>query len=126
MLFRNGSAWLEAAQGGWDVLLDPTLAGRVVLPASPRFVIDLADRLGGEEALRRLRAQLLTMDDRQATSWLLKGEARVVVLPLQRCMALLRQDPRLRAVLPTRWRSVALDGAGASARDVRAAPPSLG
>ena len=100
MLFRNGSAWLEAARGGWDVLLDPTLAGRVVLPASPRFVIDLADRLGGEEVLRRLRAQLLTMDDRQATSWLLKGEARVVVLPLQRCMALLRRDPRLTAVLP--------------------------
>ena len=25
----------------------------------------------------------------------------MVVLPLQRCMALLRQDPRLRAVLPT-------------------------
>ena len=101
MLFRNGSAWLQAAQLSWEVLMDPALTGRVVLPASPRFVIDLADRIGGPSVLKRLRAQLLTMDDRQATSWLLKGEARVVVLPLQRCMALLRQDPRLRAVLPT-------------------------
>ena len=100
MLFRNGSNWLEAARLGWDVLLDPALTGRVVLPACPRFVIDLADRIGGFSVLTRLRAQLLTMDDRQATSWLLKGRARVVVLPLQRCMALLRQDPRLRAVLP--------------------------
>jgi len=100
MLFRNGSSWLEAARLGWDVLLDPVFTGRVVLPASPRFVIDLADRIGGDAALRRLRGQLLTMDDRQATSWLLKGEARVVVLPLQRCMALLRQDHRLSAVLP--------------------------
>ena len=73
MLFRNGSAWLQAAQLSWEVLMDPALTGRVVLPASPRFVIDLADRIGGPSVLKRLRAQLLTMDDRQATSWLLKG-----------------------------------------------------
>ena len=35
----------------------------------------------------------------QALNWLLKG-ARLVVLPLQRCMSLLRRDPRLTAVLP--------------------------
>ena len=35
MLFRNGSAWLQAAQLSWEVLLDPALTGRVVLPASP-------------------------------------------------------------------------------------------
>ena len=100
MLFRDGSSWVQAAQEDWNVLLDPALKGRVVLPASPRFVMDLADRIGGDAVLDRLRLQLLTMDDRQATSWLLKGKARVVVLPLQRCMALLRQDPRLTAVLP--------------------------
>ena len=100
MLFRDGSSWIRAAQEDWNVLLDPALKGRVVLPASPHFVMDLADRIGGDAVLDRLRMQLLTMDDRQATSWLLKGKARVVVLPLQRCMALLRQDPRLTAVLP--------------------------
>ena len=100
MLFRDGSSWAQAAKQDWTVLLDPALKGRVVLPASPRFVIDLADRIGGDAVLKRLRSQLLTMDDRQATSWLLKGNARVVVLPLQRCMTLLRQDPRLTAVLP--------------------------
>ena len=100
MLFRNGSQWLDAARQGWDVLLEPDLQGKVVLPASPRFVIELADRMSSDAALLRLRGQLLTMDDRQATNWLLKDEARVVVLPLQRCMALLRRDPRLMAVLP--------------------------
>ena len=100
MLFRDGSSWVQAAKEDWNVLLEPALKGRVVLPASPRFVMDLADRIGGDAVLDRLRLQLLTMDDRQATSWLLKGKARVVVLPLQRCMALLRQDPRLTAVLP--------------------------
>ena len=100
MLFRDGSSWIRAAQEDWNVLLEPALKGRVVLPASPRFVMDLADRIGGDAVLDRLRLQLLTMDDRQATSWLLKGNARVVVLPLQRCMTLLRQDPRLTAVLP--------------------------
>ena len=68
--------------------------------------------MSSDAALLRLRGQLLTMDDRQATNWLLKDEARVVVLPLQRCsfcfggihascMALLRRDPQaLMAVLP--------------------------
>ena len=100
MLFRNGTEWAEAARAGWDVLLQPSLAGQVILPASPRWVMDLADRCGGDAALQRLRQQLLTMDDRRSTNWLLKDKARVVVLPLQRCMALLRRDPRLTAVLP--------------------------
>ena len=100
LLFRNGAEWAEAAKAGWDVLLQPSLAGQVILPASPRWVIDLADRCGGDAALQRLRQQLLTMDDRRATNWLLKDKARVVVLPLQRCMSLLRRDPRLTAVIP--------------------------
>ena len=97
MLLRDDPAMV---QEGWPLLLDSAVAGRVVLPASPRLVMSLADRLGGGQALRELRRQALTFDDRQATNWLLKGEARVVVLPLNRCIALLRRDPRLRAVLP--------------------------
>ena len=100
MVFRRGDSWRSASMEGWDVLLDPALTGQVVLPLSPRLVIELADRMYSDAALLRLRGQLLTMDDRQATNWLLKDEARVVVLPLQRCMALLRRDPRLMAVLP--------------------------
>ena len=100
MVLRRREAWLEAARRSWDVLLDPALQGRIVLPASPRWVMNLADQLDGDDPLERLRRQLLTLDDRQALNWLLKGEARVVVLPLQRCMALLRRDPRLTAVLP--------------------------
>ena len=64
-------------------------------------MIDLAHRLPGAEAsLPALRRQVLTLDDRQGANWLLKGDARVVVLPLQRCLPLLRRDPRLMAVLP--------------------------
>jgi hypothetical protein len=62
--------------------------------------MSLADHLGGSQSLSTLRRQALTFDDRQASNWLLKGDARVVVLPLNRCIALLRRDPRLRAVLP--------------------------
>ena len=97
MLLRDDPAM---AQEGWPLLLDTALAGRLVLPASPRLVISLADPLGGGQTLSALRRQALTFDDRQATNWLLKGDARVVVLPLNRCIALLRRDPRLRAVLP--------------------------
>ena len=97
MLLRDDGA---VAQEGWPLLLDSAWAGRVVLPVSPRLVMSLADHLGGGQALSQLRRQVLTFDDRQASNWLLKGDARVVVLPLNRCIALLRRDPRLRAVLP--------------------------
>ena len=97
MLLRDDPAM---SQEGWPLLLDSAMAGRVVLPASPRLVMSLADHLGGGQALPALRRQALTYDDRQATNWLLKGEAKVVVLPLNRCIALLGRDPRLRAVLP--------------------------
>ena len=97
MLLRDDPAM---AQEGWPLLLDASMKGRVVLPASPRLVMSLADHLGGGQALSALRRQVLTYDDRQATNWLLKGEAKVVVLPLSRCIALLGRDPRLRAVLP--------------------------
>ena len=97
MLLRDEPAM---TQEGWPLLLDSSVAGRVVLPASPRLVMSLAEHLGGGQALSALRRQALTYDDRQATNWLLKGEAKVVVLPLNRCIALLGRDPRLRAVLP--------------------------
>ena len=100
MVLRRREPWLGAARRSWDVLLDPVLQGRIVLPASPRWVMNLADHLDGDDPLPRLRQQALTLDDRQALNWLLKGEARLVVLPLQRCMSLLRRDPRLTAVLP--------------------------
>ncbi len=106
MLLRDDPAM---AQEGWPLLLDSAMAGRVVLPASPRLVMSLADHLGGGQALPALRRQALTYDDRQATNWLLKGEAKVVVLPLSRCIALLGRDPRLRAILPASGAPLALD-----------------
>ena len=100
MVLRRRESWLGSARRSWNVLLDPSLQGRIVLPASPRWVMNLADHLDGDDPLPRLRQQVLTLDDRQGLNWLLKGEAQLVVLPLQRCMPLLRRDPRLTAVLP--------------------------
>ena len=85
---------------GWQLLLDPQLQGQIVFPASPRVVIDLADHLDQPDAVERLRRQALTFDDRQAVNWLLKGAAKVVVLPLQRCLSLLRRDPRMDVIFP--------------------------
>ena len=101
MLFRRADSWNAASVDSWDVLLDRALTGHVVLPLSPRLVIELADRIEAPDALQRLRRQVLTYDDRQGINWLLKDQARVLVTPLQRCMRLLRRDPRLSAVLPT-------------------------
>ena len=100
LLIRSDSVADAIKRLGWQMLLDPQLQGQIVFPASPRVVIELADRLDQPDALQRLRRQALTFDDRQAVNWLLKGEAKVVVLPLQRCLSLLRRDPRMEVILP--------------------------
>jgi hypothetical protein len=100
LLIRRDSVADANKRLGWQMLLDPQLQGQIVFPASPRVVIDLADRLDQPDALQRLRRQALTFDDRQAVNWLLKGAAKVVVLPLQRCLSLLRRDPRMDVILP--------------------------
>jgi len=83
---------------GWQVLADPALRRRLVLPASPRVSIELC---GGDLGrLRTLRAQALAYDDADALNLLLSGEATAAVVPLQRLIPLLRRDPRLEVALP--------------------------
>ncbi|MFZ4566333.1 MAG: hypothetical protein ACOYMY_07700 [Prochlorococcaceae cyanobacterium] len=85
----------------WSLLLDPGLRGRLLLPAAPRLVLDLAERLGDpERSLSLLRRQARGFSDRDALTLLLQGEADGAVLPSQVVVPLLRRDPRLRAVLP--------------------------
>ncbi len=108
MLFRNGDRWITDARESWEVLLDPALAGEVVLPESPRLISSLAQQMSVPHALRLLRLQARTFDDRNGLNWLLSGEARVAVLPLQRCARTLTNDPRLkwawpRAGAPLNW-----------------------
>jgi hypothetical protein len=86
------------AADGWDLLLDPSLAGTVVLPSSPRVTIALMER--DPTRLRRLRAQAAASDDRDGLSLLLSGPAQAAVLPRHRVVPLLRSDPRLQVVLP--------------------------
>ena len=100
MLFRNGKEWFPRAKEGWNVLLDQSLAGHVVLPASPRIVMSIADRISEPDALRKLRSQALTFDDRNSLNWLLAGKARVAILPLYRCFRSLSRDPRLSIAIP--------------------------
>ncbi|MEB3321564.1 MAG: twin-arginine translocation pathway signal [Synechococcaceae cyanobacterium] len=98
LALRNRSDLLPRAAGGWDVLLDPSLRGRVVLPSSPRVSIALMGADG--QRLARLRRQALAHDDRDALNLLLSGEAEAAVVPRHRLVPLLRRDPRLQGVLP--------------------------
>ena len=100
LLFRGDALTPTAAADGWNALLDPSIAGKLVLPSSPRVVLSIAERMDRPDALQRLRAAALVFDDRHALNWLLQGKARAAVLPLVRCMATLRSDPRVHAVLP--------------------------
>ena len=100
MVIRRQGQDGPGPDAGWDALLDPALKGKLLLPSSPRLLVSLAERMGNPDALRSLRAAALSFDDRFGLNWLLQGDARVAVLPLQRCMAALQRDPRLSAVLP--------------------------
>lgn len=98
LLLRRRDDLVSQASEDWDVLLDPSLKGGVVLPSSPRVVIDLVQ--GDRAKLRRLRAQAVAYDDRDGLNLLLTGEAEAAVVPRHRAVPLLRRDPRLRALLP--------------------------
>ena len=100
MVIRRDGSNVPSPAAGWDALLDPAFQGKLLLPSSPRLLISLAERMEDRDALRRLRAAALSFDDRFGLNWLLQGDARVALLPLQRCMSALQRDPRLTALLP--------------------------
>lgn len=100
MVFRNGSNWLSDAYKSWDILLAESLKGKVVFPNSARIIISLYERMDDANSLLKLRSQAFNFDDKNALNWLLSGKARVAILPLNRCLQRVRQDPRLAVVLP--------------------------
>ncbi|MCP9884491.1 ABC transporter substrate-binding protein [Synechococcus sp. ATX 2A4] len=124
LVLRNRSDLSRRSAEGWNLLLDPSLRRQLVLPSSPRVVIELAlrtlspgaaaagsapaatagvDRLAAEALpgqLKRLRQQALAFDDKHGLNLLLSGDAEAAVLPSQRVLPLLRSDARLTALLP--------------------------
>ena len=126
LVLRNRADLARRRQEGWPLLLDPSLKGRLVLPSSPRVVIELVLRQLGlppagavakadptvqdgptaledprlPAAIRRLRSQALACDEANGLNLLLAGEADAAVLPARRVLPLLRSDPRLQAFLP--------------------------
>lgn len=112
-------------QQGWQLLLDPSLRGRLVLPSSPRISLEI---MGGDfERLERLRAQALAYDDRDGLNLLISGDAEAAVLPLQRLIPLLRRDQRLAVIwpesgAPLSWQLLLRP---AAAKDLQPAPPPL-
>ena len=99
MVLRNRSDLARQAERGWQLLLDPSLRGRLVLPSSARVCIEL---MGGDFArVQQLRRQVLAHNDRDGLNLLLSGVAEVAVLPLRLLVPLLRRDPRLQLIWPT-------------------------
>ena len=86
---------------GWSLLLDPSLRGELLLPASPRVVQEIARRIGDTEAsVARLRQQAIGFGDRDALTLLLHGDAQAAVLPSRAVIPQLSRDTRLQALLP--------------------------
>jgi hypothetical protein len=114
ILLRNRPDLLQRQSEGWTLLLDPSLKGRLVLPASPRLLIALAQRQLSRnpagvpspddselvDQVRRLHRQALSLDESQGLNFLLAGDADAVVVTSHRAVPLLQRDPRLTAFLP--------------------------
>ena len=98
LLLRDRPDLQRRRDEGWNLLLDPSLRRKLVLPSSPRIAMALVD--GDPERLRQLRRNVLAHDDRHGLSLLLSGAAEALVLPRPRVVPLLRRDPRLSAILP--------------------------
>ncbi len=98
LVLRNRPDLVKRGARDWEVLLDPSLRDRLVLPSSPRVVIDLVQ--GDGQRLAQLRRQALAFDDANGLNLLLSGEAEAAVLPRHRVVPLLRRDPRLQVVIP--------------------------
>ncbi|MEB3335544.1 MAG: twin-arginine translocation pathway signal [Cyanobacteriota bacterium] len=98
ILLRDRPDLAKRGAAGWDLLLDPTLTGQVVLPSSPRVVMALVR--DDPQRLCRLRRQALAHNDRHGIALLLSGEAQAAVVPRPQVVPLLRRDPRLTALLP--------------------------
>ncbi len=100
MIFLGEKDLVSEAKDSWEILLDPQLRGKVILPKSPRLVIELARQMSNPDALGQLKKQVKSFDDRNSLNWLRSGEASVAVLPLQFCLKALSSDLRLSVVLP--------------------------
>ena len=117
LVLRNRPDLAQRRAEGWQLLLDPSLKGQLVLPSSPRVAMAL---LGdGLEPLMALRRQALAYDERHGLNLLLSGEAQALVTPLQRVIPLLRRDQRLQVVLPASgaplsWQLLVRPAAGAT------------
>jgi putative spermidine/putrescine transport system substrate-binding protein len=105
LVLRDRADLAKRESEGWDLLLDPSLAGKVVLPSSPRVVMALLAE--DPERLCRLRRQVLSQDDRHGLQLLLSGPAQAAVLPRQQVVPLLRRDPRLSVLFPPQGSPIA-------------------
>ena len=99
LVLRNRPDLMRHAAEGWNLLLDPSLAGKLVLPSSPRVILALI----GEDAgrLAQLRRAAMAYDEPNGLNLLLTAKAEAVVVPRQRVVPLLRRDPRLQVLLPS-------------------------
>ena len=116
LVLRNRPDLAQRRAEGWQLLLDPSLKGQLVLPSSPRVAMALLGN--GLEPLMALRRQALAYDERDGLNLLLSGEAQALVTPLQRVIPLLRRDQRLQVVLPASgapltWQLLVRPAAGA-------------
>jgi putative spermidine/putrescine transport system substrate-binding protein len=99
LVLRNRPDLMRQAAEGWNLLLDPSLAGKLVLPSSPRVTLSLIGE--DPDRLAQLRRAAMAYDEPNGLNLLLTAKAEAAVVPRHRVVPLLRRDPRLQVLLPS-------------------------
>ena len=100
ILFRNEDSLALRNRNSWEVIFSSALTNQIVFPNSPYLLISIAQKIGFDNDLSKIKSQAKSFDDRNALNWVVSGRANAAVLPLSSCVASLIKDPRLSVLLP--------------------------
>ncbi len=100
LVFKKNNLMKMTENRSWDVLIDPYLKGKIILPESPRVISSISEKISKANSLNKLLAQDPIYDDRNALNWLINSDKIFAVLPLTICQKFLKFDSRLTLCFP--------------------------
>jgi len=100
VIIKNNKDLIISARNSWEFLLSKKLAGKIILPKSPRIIMSIAKKIDDKNSLGKLRKQTMFYTDKNALNWLINSPACVAILPYSICLKYLKIDSRLSIVFP--------------------------
>jgi len=100
IIIKNNREIIKEATESWDFLLSKRLTKKIILPASPRIIISIAEKIQSSNSLAKLKSQAMLFDDQNSLNWLINSDACIAIVPFSLCSKYLKMDSRLSIVFP--------------------------